>query len=260
MKDTPAGPVTKSTEPAAPADDAPAAELLPPGNTRTRAEVGNLIQQVGPTLPDWWDSVPLEYPDTLNLQWEQAKEGWAPDHNMGAWMRTRVWERPANWRAGVKVMHHAVEVNKDNPKALKQSQQALAQNYYFLLQDYARAAYWNLQAGNPDPVLLATCCWRLGSKELAVEILSGLRTSRSTAGGAMKLWGEMGEYKRAMALADQVGRYGGPDQAYLCGGDAARVNGRFQDAAKYYRVCAQLGKGGRYLRMHKERARASAAR
>ena len=229
-----------------------------PGKTRTREEVVELIQTVGPTVPEWFDSVPLKYPDTLNLQWEQVREGWSPDHNMGAWMRTRVWERPANWRTGIKVLHHAVEVNAGNPKALKQSRDALAQCYYFLFQDYARAAYWNGQAGNSSPLLLAECCYKLGSKELAAEILSGVEVTARNAAGLMKVWGEMGEYQRALSLGETVARGGQPDLANLVAGDAARANGLFDEALKYYRACAALQTGGRRLNVHKTYASASA--
>jgi uncharacterized protein with FMN-binding domain len=229
------------------------------GATRTREEVFGIIRTVGPTPPDWYDSVPLNYPDTLNLQWEKVKDGWAPDYNMGAWMRTRVWERPDQWRTGIKVLHHAVEVNAGNPKARQESCAALAQCYYFLLLDYARAAYWNDQAGNSNPFLLAECCWRLGSKELASEVLSGIRITPQNAAGAMKVWGEMGEYPRALALGSVVAQGGQPDLANLAAGDAARANGLFDEALKYYRACADLETGGRALNVHKARAAASAA-
>jgi uncharacterized protein with FMN-binding domain len=231
----------------------------PSGGTRTREEVIALIQTVGPTLPDWFDSVPLEYPPTLNLQWEQVvKNQWAPDHNMGAWMRTRIWERPDKWKSGIKVLHHAVDLNADNPRALQTSRSALAQCYYFLFQDYARSAYWNGQAGNSNPLLLAECCYRLGSKELASDILNGVPVTPWNAAGLMKVWGEMGEYQKALSLANVVARGGQADLAYLAAGDAARANGRFDEALKYYQACADLPTGGRYLAANHERAAASA--
>jgi uncharacterized protein with FMN-binding domain len=36
---------------------------------RTPAEVETLIKQVGASAPDWWDTVELRYPDTLDLDW-----------------------------------------------------------------------------------------------------------------------------------------------------------------------------------------------
>ena len=36
---------------------------------RTKSEVDALIAQAGSTSPDWWNSVELEYPETLDLSW-----------------------------------------------------------------------------------------------------------------------------------------------------------------------------------------------
>ncbi len=52
------------------------------GDTRTPQVVMDLIRQVGGTLPEWWDSVELTYPKTLNLRWRKVRDDWAPDHNL----------------------------------------------------------------------------------------------------------------------------------------------------------------------------------
>ena len=39
---------------------------------RTREEVLVLIEHAGKTKPDWWDSVPLTYPETLDLSYRDA--------------------------------------------------------------------------------------------------------------------------------------------------------------------------------------------
>ena len=41
----------------------------------TRADVATLIENQGKTPPDWWDSVQLNYPPTLDLNWPMK----APD-------------------------------------------------------------------------------------------------------------------------------------------------------------------------------------
>ncbi|MCP4886714.1 MAG: hypothetical protein GY904_08885, partial [Planctomycetaceae bacterium] len=36
---------------------------------RSRREIDQLIQQIGSSDPPWWDSTPLDFPDTLDLSW-----------------------------------------------------------------------------------------------------------------------------------------------------------------------------------------------
>ena len=54
---------------------------------RTPEEVGALIEKVGGTEPAWWNSTPLTYPETLDLDWPlKAPGGWDNRVNVGQYI------------------------------------------------------------------------------------------------------------------------------------------------------------------------------
>ena len=73
--------------------------------------------------------------------------------------------------------------------------------YFRLLQDYPRAAFWlrraGVKKGDPDAVMLAECYWRMGSRHMALAELMSPRLPLS----AIKLYGDLGETRRAVQLA-----------------------------------------------------------
>lgn len=231
-----------------------------PNDTRTALEVRTLIQQTGQEKPDWWDSTPLDYPDTLDLSWRQVRKGWAPQHNLGAYMYTNIVEHPERWKEGIKLLHHALEVNRRNNdrRGVDLTLRNLADRYRNLLQDYARSAYWNQRAGICDATALSECYWKLGSTTLAISLLETVGADHSRTGKVIKLWGEMGELGKALALADEAAKSSRfPDAAYLAAADACRYNGRYDWAMQCYQQVANATRGGRDLKVNKERARAS---
>jgi uncharacterized protein with FMN-binding domain len=106
--------------------------------------------------------------------------------------------------------------------------------YFTLLQDYPRAAFW-LQKAKPsvsqaDGVRLAECYWRLGNRDMALEMLRG----KSLALESIKLLGDMHEVDGAITLTKAFSRTNADNQAYLLAGDALRQAGQLDQAITYY--------------------------
>lgn len=221
----------------------------------TRAQINALIAEAGRTPPDWWDSVPLNYPKSLDLSWRDAGGAWNPQLNVGQYLWDIIHPNPRRWREGVKFVHHVLSSNRNNPDAIKKGVNALSHLYSDMLQDYARGAFWSQKANNP--VRLANCYWKLGSKEMAVAELRKLGADRTRNGEVIKLWADMGEHAMALRLAEAKARTDFADAAYLAAGDACRLAGDYAAAVDYYRRVLSLQQGGRDLDMNKKRAQAN---
>jgi uncharacterized protein with FMN-binding domain len=239
---------------------APSAAPSAAGPARTRAEIDALINAAGQTPPDWWDSAPADYPQTLRLTWAKPEGPWDPQRNLGQYLWSIVDANPDKAPGAAKLFHHMLTLHKDNPAELQQTMLQLGHVYADLLADYARAAFWLRKAeaagkglALPWQVKLASCYWKLGAKEMAVESLSRLTTFD---GGVVKLWSDMGELDRAIALAEALARQY-PDLGYLLAGEAYQFHGRYQEAeASYQKVLAATQGTGRVER-NKEYARAN---
>jgi len=221
---------------------------------RTKAEVEALIDREGRTPPPWWNSVQLDYPKTLDLTWKPTKE-WNNQRNVGQYIWDIIDPNPGKWKEGVKLVHHVLAINKDNPDGIQKSIEALSRLYFELLQDYPRAAFWGRKYGR-DPVRLAVCYWKMGNKQMAVAEITGMQ-DYTRNGEIIKLWASMGELQKALDLVQGVVDYGRPDVAYLAAGDAYRLFGRYDDAIKCYEKVLPLTRGGPDFKLSLERARAS---
>ncbi|MDA0337158.1 MAG: FMN-binding protein [bacterium] len=203
--------------------------------TRTREEVVALIEAAGTTRPQWWDSVPLEYPETLDLSFAQPPQGepWDSRRNVGQYMWSIINENAGRFEQGTKFMHYVMKLNEDDPWVVRRCMEQLAHCYHDLLQDWARAAYWRRKLGVRD-VTLANCYWQLGNKEMAVEIMAGIGYDPSRYGGAIKQWADMGELEQArkLAVVSMGSRDWGAAQRALA--DAYRKFGRYEEAIDYY--------------------------
>ncbi|MBN2475107.1 MAG: FMN-binding protein [Pirellulales bacterium] len=235
------------------------------GPTRTPAQVEALIEEQGRTAPDWWDSVALEYPRTLDLNWPvPPPRGWDNQRNVGQYVWDVVNPNPRKWRSGVRLMHHLLAVHENHPATQRRVMNELGRMYGGLLEDYARAAFWwrkaEVDRGDAylgNGVRLAECYWRLGNKQMALDLMSRQRPQFAM----IKLWGDMGETDLALRLADANlrGAYG--DLAGIYAGDACRVGGRNELALKYYqrvlavRVPSQQAKAR--VERNQQRARAN---
>ena len=214
--------------------------------TRSEADVLKLIDTLGNTPPDWFASTSLDYPPTLELDWplKPAEEGWNNQKNVGQFKWDVIHPNPGRWRSGVRLIHEIMKLHKDKPVLLQRDMRALGEMYFELFQDYARAAFWlrraQVEIPQPQSVYLAECYWRLGNRQMALEILS----SRRLPMNAIKLLGEMGQTDRATRLAESFVR-SYPERAhepYLLAGDACRRAGRYEQAIGFYQKVLQLGK------------------
>jgi len=208
---------------------------------RTRAEVEALVKQVGSKPPDWWDSVELKYPNTLDLSWPmRLPEGtpWNANKNIGQYIWDVINPNPSRWREGVKLVNHLMIMHKDDPAKVERSVGTLGHMFYDLLEDWARAAFWwrksKQMGGFVPPAKLAHCYWELGSKEMAMEVLVETEQYYIPEPGEIRLWGEMGEVDKALALAESAAQEGWADESYLAAADVCRQAGKYTQAATYY--------------------------
>ena len=198
---------------------------------RTQKEIKAEIDRVGSTLPDWFDSTPLDYPKTLDMTWPEKPVGpWDSSKNVGQYIWDRINPNPGKWREGIRLVHHLMSTTQD--KALQQrAMLTLGAMYHNLHQDFARSAYWYQQAGvdkaagnRPQAGLhLANCYWQLGSKSMALALLKSMS---SKPYGAIKLLGDLGETKDALDMAERFSKSGEACVCFLYAGDACRIAGR----------------------------------
>ena len=233
--------------------------------TRSRAEVESLIEKVGKTPPDWWDSTPLTYPPTLDLDWPMRAEGpWDASKNVGQYLWDIINPNPGRWKEGIKLVNHLMIRHKDDRAKLVRAMETLGRMYHDLMGDWARAAFWwrtcDRYGGGVDPIGLAHCYWKLGSKEMAAELLNAVGPDYTRHGVLIKLWADMGEYDKALTLAKQKAADSMPTIAYLTAGDTCRLAGRYKEALAYYqRVLSAKGDTGREGDVKKDRERAQAS-
>lgn len=234
----------------------PQAAKAPLGKSKT--EVQALIKKVGATPPDWFAGTPLNYPKSLDLTWSEPPPGspWDPNKNIGQFIWTTINENEGRWKEGVKFLHHVLTVNQKNAAIVKKTMGALATMYHNLHEDWARAAFWWEKAGETDNINLAHCYFKLGSKQMAVDILSRYPMDNSRHCDVARLWAEMGEHDRALKIALQTAT-STPDVGFLAAGDICRVTGRYKEALAHYQKVLDAKSGGRDLKQSQGRAQAS---
>ncbi|MFT5093288.1 MAG: hypothetical protein ACI93T_002114 [Porticoccaceae bacterium] len=207
---------------------------------RTSEEILAEIDRQGKVQPDWYESTPLNYPKTLDLAWPHPpSKGWNSNKNIGQFIWDRINPNANKWREGVRLMHHILSTTKDND-VRQRAMRSLGSMYHNLLQDYARSAFWfrlsgleNQLANAPQQgIALADCYWHLGSKRMALEIVSKMKRKPYSA---IKLLGDLGETDAAVKLGEAFAKSGQASTSFLYAGDACRVAGRLKDAEKYYR-------------------------
>jgi hypothetical protein len=116
---------------------------------RSKTEIDRLIDRVGSTLPDWFDSTEMNYPDTLDLSWplKPPTKGWNSKLNMGQYIWDIINPNTSKWRSGIKLVHHCAALHEGNRTLLKRDRTTLGRMYFDLMQDYPRAAYWLRKGG-----------------------------------------------------------------------------------------------------------------
>jgi len=234
------------------------------GTSQTRTQVESMIDRQGRTPPEWWDSVPLDYPQSLDLNWSAPPPGspWNSQRNMGQYIWDVINPNPTKWKSGVRLMHHLLSVHKNRPEKQAQVMDSLGRMYQNLLGDYARAAFWWRKAGadrdtqSPRGINLAVCYRKLGNKQMAVDLLKRLPVYFS----AVKLFADMGETDTALRYAEAGAKGEAADMAYLYAGDACRVAGRYAEAIAYYEKCLHVqavGRAAKRIERNQQRARAN---
>ena len=232
---------------------------------RTRMQVQAYIKQVGTTPPPWYENAPLNHPGSLDLAWPKPPpKKWNNQQNVGQYIWDVINPNQNKWQHGVKFMHHLMQVNKDNPEVLRRSMNEIGRMYHDLHEDYARAAFWWQKAGldngradfGRSSPHLAACYYRLGNKQMAVELLNKIERTGAPF-PTIKVWAEVGEVDRALRLAELFAR-SNPDLAYLYAGDACRTTGKYQQAISYYNKAIAAPDTKRSQR-NKDRARANIA-
>ena len=227
---------------------------------RTKAQIEQLINDVGKSAPDWLVSTQMNLPKSLDLSWplKPPQKGWNSQKNIGQFFWDIVNPNPNRWKEGVKLVHLVMPRHQSNASLLRRDWMKLGTTYFELFQDYPRAAFWFRQARvaktEPANVTLAECYWRMGNKQMALDQLK----SRTLTMNAIKLYGDMGETQTALQLANQAAK-SRPYEANLLAGDACRVAGRFNEAISYYTKVVNAGaaRNKDYEKRNKARARES---
>lgn len=246
-----------------PAKAEPAAKKDP--KVKTPSEIEDLVKKIGPTPPDWFQQTPLNYPKTLDLSWPEPPptKGWDPQKNVGQFIWSIINENASKWKEGVRFMTHLLTVHKDNPKALHRVIAQLGRMYHDFFEDWPRAVFWWRKALDMEPdddhlkLNLADCYWRMGCKEMAMEIADKYSSEFTRHGALIKLYGDMGETDKAVRIAEGFAKAGYPDVGYLAAGDACRLAERFSEAIRYYQQAIDSPNGGRDIPKNKARAKAS---
>ncbi|MCW8133560.1 MAG: hypothetical protein KIS92_24665, partial [Planctomycetota bacterium] len=228
----------KDPEPAPRAAEAPkpppepkAAAAAPSSGGRTKSEVDAEIQKVGATPPDWWNSVQLNYPKTLDLTMgPPPNKNWDPSKNVGQYFWSIINENPGKWKEGVRFAAHLMQVNQSDQGKVNEALRQMAHLYEDCLEDYARAAYCLIKKGDTGDERLAVCYYKLGCKDAAKDILTKYGNDDTRFGVIIKMWADMGEYETALKLADEKSRNGSADVGFLMMGDAYRQAGRYKEA------------------------------
>lgn len=208
--------------------------------SREREQMDAIAARVAANQPDWWDSVKLDIPKTLDLTWPDRPVDWSKSIDMYIF---RTYDhRPARHREACKFLTAIVTTNPDNPRAQYKASLRLGQYYGLLLHDYARGAYWYRRAAKGGQLFafhqtnLAYCYWKLGSKELALAELGNARNFQTA-----RLIGEIGQIDTVKSLTDTMGDFGA-----MLMGDIYRYHGRFKEALdSYNRVAASRQPFGR---------------
>ena len=234
------------------------------GNGQSSAQIEALVDRVGREKPDWWDDVPLDYPESLDLAWPQPPpNGWNSQRNIGQYVWDVINPNPSKWRSGARFMHHLLERSEGNPQLQQRIMNELGRMYGGLLQDYPRAIFWWRKAGvetNPrfvgNAVRMAGCYWKLGNKQMAMQTLGRLRSIHFSA---LKLMADMGETQQVVQMIERIvaSQPVYADIAYLIAGDARRIEGRYEEAVAYYqKVLAARATGNAQKRVGRNQQRA----
>jgi uncharacterized protein with FMN-binding domain len=234
---------------------------------KTKEQVDNIIKEKGSISPDWWNSIELNYPATLDMNWPiqqsymQGRGGRGGfggsrgidfNRNVDQYINNVIYGNPSRYKDGIKLINYLMTINKDDKEKLKRSLNTLGNMFYDLFGDYTRAAFWWQKdierGGTVDQLKMAYCYYELGSKSTAIQILSQAGTTQSRSSrDTIKLWAKIGEVDKALAMLtsntgsggsmDRMGfggRGGSQSDNNLLAGEICRLAGKYDLAITYY--------------------------
>lgn len=222
-----------------------------------RAAIDALIDKAGKEPPEWWNSVQLNVPATLDLSWPiPAPPGpWNPNRNISQYYISIINPDPSRHREGCKLMHQILTVNANKPVVRQRAMAWLGRIYGIYLQDYARGAFWYrkaAKAGNisaTDTADLGFYYWKLGSRAMALETVT---RAGQISPRTVRVLGSMGEVDKALAMAKRLSTAYAED-GYLAAGDAYRYNGRWTEAVNWYQKVLALTTNNPKMQGHLKR-------
>ncbi|PCJ61240.1 MAG: hypothetical protein COA79_06575 [Planctomycetota bacterium] len=167
-------------------------------------EINLLVEDMGTTSTDWYNSIELNYPKTMLTKWEKYR-GWNNQKVPNHYKMDIINPNEERWKEGTKFFHYLVRVNDDNKDGLIKSLNELASCYGDLLLDFPRGIYWfkkslSLRNSYPIRTSLAYYYWKLGSKSLATKTLHRIKVDHTKYGSLIRLLTNMKEYERAIKL------------------------------------------------------------
>jgi len=209
--------------------------------SRTAADIDALIVKAGAEPPDWWDSVPLNYPKTIDLTWSPpAGKGFDPNKSIWSYLIGVLNPNPSRHKEGCKFLAFVYDQNNGKDNAQFLAAQTLGQYYGLLLSDWARGAYWYRKAAALKPLSvihaanLARCYARLGNENLAADVLEKAGWQPQT----VRELGYMGRTDQAIKLAQGLSPKG---MNSLFVGDIWRFNGMWPEALAAYNEALASG-------------------
>ncbi len=207
---------------------------------RSTSEINQIIEEVGSTMPDWFESTQLDYPPTLDLAWPIKPEGsWNNRKNMGQFIWDVINPNPfavAKRNQTGTSLHDAAR----GPSCSSQAGPTDAGTHVLSIcsRTIPRAAYWlrqgGVEKGQGTAVMLAECYWRLGNRQMATPYLVSRTYNAGAAASAIKLYGNMGMLTEAMKMTQRIADSAASYEGFIAAGDAMRQAGRFDQAIEFY--------------------------
>jgi len=212
--------------------------------TRTGAQVEAMVRKAGSTPPDWWKTVELDYPQTLDVSWPQVPRGERDEKTYPQLYISRIINpNPDRWRQGARLLHEILALHRSDRRKQAEIMERLGHVYGHLLADYPRAIFWWRNSAKAAGRLSATVAidladayWKLGCKQMAVAALREVGADTTRDGRVIKLWSDIGELGMALSLAKQKIGTQYAYAAYRAAGDAYRAHGRYKDALGSYQM------------------------
>ncbi len=247
-----------------------ATAVEPAREKRSKAEVLKRVAAAGETRPGWWGSVPLKYPDTLDLAATKHARERDPNRSLFRHLLQRSKQGRRGRRECIKLLHKALKAQQRADSRWLATTLWLARTY-LKEQQWAHAAHRGEKAlargigGRHTGTCLARSYLELGNRAMAVDALKRCGMDRGlTSRSIIRLWHELGHAALAHTLADRmiaekrldIMRYVG----HTCKADLYRMEGKLDEAAgEYQKVLALPASANHHALDFKKVARSALA-